>query len=196
MKGLATRAHARLYRLSGGRILGRMGGQPVLLLETVGRRTGRTHTTPVQFLPRDGAFVVVAANRGAARPPSWFLNLCAAPNARVRIGAQDVDVTAREVRDSERDGLWRELTAANRYLARVARKARHPLPVLVLAPAEVPASNQNGSAPLAVVALGGGDSWRRVVPSPDPKQIIQPGAIRSLVDAGLLVVCVGGGGFR
>ena len=128
MKGFATRAHARVYRLSGGRILGHMGGQPVLLLNTIGRRTGRTHTSILQFLPRDGAFVVVAANRGAPRPPSWYLNLCADPKALVRIGAEDVDVLAREVRDSESAGLWRELTVANPYLARVACKAGHPLP--------------------------------------------------------------------
>ena len=51
-----------------------------------------TRTTPVQYLPRDGAFVVVAADAGAARPPAWYLNLCAVPYARVRVGARDVDV--------------------------------------------------------------------------------------------------------
>jgi deazaflavin-dependent oxidoreductase (nitroreductase family) len=119
-------------------MLGRLGGQPVLLLQTVGRRTGQTRTTPVQYLPREGAFVVVAANAGAARPPAWYLNLCAAPQASVRVGAQDVEVRAREVHDSERDALWRQLTAANRYLDGVASKAGRRLPVLVLAPTARP----------------------------------------------------------
>ena len=158
MKGIATRAHARVYRLSGGRILGRMGGQPVLLLNTVGRRTGRTRTTPLQFLRRDGAFVVVAANRGAPRPPSWYLNLCADPNAQVRIGTEDVDVMAREVRDSERDGLWRELTAANRYLAKVARKAGHPLPVLALAPGNGPKVGLLSGIAGTQISAGGPDT--------------------------------------
>ena len=136
MKRPGTRAHALVYRLSGGRILGRMGGQPVLLLQTVGRHTGQTRTTPVQYLPRDGTFVVVAANAGAARPPAWYLNLLAAPHARVRVGAHDVDVRSREVQDPERDALWRQLTTANRYLDGVARKAGRRLPVLVLAPTE------------------------------------------------------------
>ena len=134
MKRFLTRAHALVYRRSGGRILGRMGGQPVLLLQTVGRRTGQTRTTPVQYLPHDGAFVVVAANAGAARPPAWYLNLLATPQARVRVGAEDVGVRAREVQDPERGALWRQLTAANRYLDGVARKAERQLPVLVLAP--------------------------------------------------------------
>jgi deazaflavin-dependent oxidoreductase (nitroreductase family) len=134
VKRFGTRAHALLYRLSGGRILGRMGGEGVLLLKTKGRRTGRTRVTPVQYLPHDGAFVVVAADGGAARAPAWYLNLCAAPDAQVRVGRRDVDVVAREVGGAERDALWRRLTAANRYLDGVARKAGRRLPVLVLAP--------------------------------------------------------------
>lgn len=52
MKRFGTHAHALVYRPSGGRILGRLGGQSVLLLQTVGRRTGQTRTTPVQYLPQ------------------------------------------------------------------------------------------------------------------------------------------------
>ena len=61
-----TRLHAWVYRRSGGRVLGRMGGQPVLLLQTTGRRSGQTHTTPVQYLADGDTFVVVASNAGAA----------------------------------------------------------------------------------------------------------------------------------
>ncbi len=52
MPGWVTRLHARVYRSSGGRLLGRMGGQPVLLLQTAGRRSARTRATPVQYLAR------------------------------------------------------------------------------------------------------------------------------------------------
>ena len=79
-----TRLHAWVYRRSGGRVLGRMGGQPVLLLQTTGRRSGRTRTTPVQYLADGDTFVVVASNAGAARPPAWYLNLRANPHARIR----------------------------------------------------------------------------------------------------------------
>ena len=126
MRRLGTKAHARVYRRSRGRILGRIGGQPVLLLQTVGRRTGRTRTTPVQYLARDGAYIVVAAKGGATRPPAWYLNLCAAPQAQVRVGQLDIDVRAREIRGSERDAAWLQLTAANRYLDGAARRAGRP----------------------------------------------------------------------
>ncbi len=130
-----TRLHAWVYRRSGGRLLGRMGGQPVLLLQTTGRRSGRTRTTPVQYLAEGDSFVVVASNAGAARPPAWYLNLRANPHARIRVGARNIDVRAQEAAGQERVALWRRLTAVNRYLERAASKARRDLPLLALVPA-------------------------------------------------------------
>jgi F420H(2)-dependent quinone reductase len=129
-----TRLHAWVYRRSGGRFLGRMGGQPVLLLQTSGRRSGRTRTTPVQYLADGDAFVVVASNGGAARPPAWYLNLRADPRARIRVGPRTVDVRAQEAAAQERAELWQRLTAANRYLERAARKAGRDLPLMALTP--------------------------------------------------------------
>ena len=129
-----TRLHAWVYRRSGGRLLGRMGGQPVLLLQTTGRRSGQTRTTPVQYLADGDTFVVVASNAGAARPPAWYLNLRADPHVRVEVGARSVDVRAHEATGPQRAELWQRLTAVNRYLERAARKAGRDLPLLVLVP--------------------------------------------------------------
>jgi deazaflavin-dependent oxidoreductase (nitroreductase family) len=88
----------------------------------------------VQYLAEDGTFVVVAANGGAARPPAWYLNLRANPHARIRVGARNIDVRAEEAAGQKRVALWRQLTAANRYLERAASKARRDLPLLALVP--------------------------------------------------------------
>ncbi|MCU1504612.1 MAG: hypothetical protein JWM12_3966 [Ilumatobacteraceae bacterium] len=138
-----TSAAVRLYRLTRGRVLGRIGGHPVLLLETIGRRTGRRRTTPVQYLPDDEAFVVVASNRGAAHPPAWYLNLRAHPGARVQVGSRIMDVRAQELSGNERGELWDQLTAGNRYLEDAARKAGRQLPVVALRP------QRSGEPPLA-----------------------------------------------
>jgi deazaflavin-dependent oxidoreductase (nitroreductase family) len=121
-----------------------MGGQPVLLLQTTGRRSGRTRTTPVQYLADGDTFVIVASNAGATRPPAWYLNLRAHPDARIEVGARSIDVRAREAAGQERAELWQRLTAANRYLERVSRKARRDLPLMALAP-----STPSGSRPAA-----------------------------------------------
>ena len=134
MKRWGTRLHAAIYRLTRGRVLGRVGGQPVLLLETAGRRTGQPRTTPVQYLADGDTFVVVASNAGAARPPGWYLNLHANRHARVEVGPRTVDVRAQEAAGQERAELWQRLTAANRYLERAARKAGRDLPLIALIP--------------------------------------------------------------
>lgn len=134
MKRWGTRLHAAIYRLTRGRVLGRVGGQPVLLLETAGRRTGQPRTTPVQYLADGDTFVVVASNAGAARPPAWYLNLRASPRAQVQVGERTIDVRAQEAAGQERAELWQRLTAANRYLERAARKAGRDLPLMALVP--------------------------------------------------------------
>jgi deazaflavin-dependent oxidoreductase (nitroreductase family) len=136
MKHWATRLHAWVYRRSGGRVLGRLGDQPVLLLQTTGRRSGQTRTSPVQYISHGEDFVIVAADHGARHPPAWYLNLRADAGARVRVKTQDFDVTARETSENERTELWDKLIAANRYLPKVQSKAGRQLPLLILTPAE------------------------------------------------------------
>lgn len=134
MRRWATRLHAWVYRRSSGRVLGRMGGQPVLLLQTTGRRSGRSRNTPVQYLMEGDTFVVVASNAGAVHPPAWYLNLRADPHAQVKIGGRSIDVRAQESTGQERTERWQRLTAANRYLEPAARKAGRDLPLITLVP--------------------------------------------------------------
>jgi deazaflavin-dependent oxidoreductase (nitroreductase family) len=100
-----------------------LGGQPALLLETVGRRTGQRRMTLVQYLADGGAFIVVASDGGATRPPAWYLNLRANPHARVQVHGRTIDVRAREAAGQERVALWQRLMAANCCLERAACKA-------------------------------------------------------------------------
>jgi F420H(2)-dependent quinone reductase len=135
MNHWATRLHAWVYRHSGGRILGRLGGQPVLLLQTTGRRSGQTRTTPVQYITHGQNFIVVAADHGARHPPAWYFNLRGDAGARVRVKNKEFDATAREATGDERTELWDNLIAANRYLPKVQDKAGRQLPLLILTPA-------------------------------------------------------------
>ena len=91
MKRWGTRLHAAIYRLSRGRVLGRVGGPHVLLLQTAGRRTGQRRTTPVQYLADGETFIVVASNAGAARPPACYLNLQANPHGQIDVGGRSVE---------------------------------------------------------------------------------------------------------
>jgi deazaflavin-dependent oxidoreductase (nitroreductase family) len=138
MSMLLNRAHAWLYRRSGGRLLGRMGGQRVLLLTTKGRRTGLPRTTPVQCTRVGEALIVVASNRGSRTPPNWYQNLRADPRVRVQLGRETLQVRAREVTEDERDRLWSQLVVDNRWLAPAQERAGRRLPLIALDPPASP----------------------------------------------------------
>jgi deazaflavin-dependent oxidoreductase (nitroreductase family) len=104
-----SRGHGRLYRLTGGRFIPRwFDGAPVMLLETVGRRSGKRRRTPVIYL-RDGEnLVILAANAGYDRTPAWWHNLRAAGEAEVVIGRKRRRVRPRVVEEGpERERLWK-----------------------------------------------------------------------------------------
>src|SRR3954447_18531560 len=74
-----------LYRATRGRIGGRVGRAPVLLLTTTGRKSGAQRTAPVLYM-RDGErLVVIGSNAGNVRAPAWALNLKATPEASVEV---------------------------------------------------------------------------------------------------------------
>jgi deazaflavin-dependent oxidoreductase (nitroreductase family) len=142
---LFWRWHPRIYRWSGGRLLGRLAGLPVLLLETVGRRSGARRETALTYLPwrepggeegeaptgRD-AFVVVASVLGEPRHPAWYLNLVADPRAAVTIGRKRIAVTARDAEGEERERIWAELLEHSPDYADVAKRTTRHIPVVVL----------------------------------------------------------------
>jgi deazaflavin-dependent oxidoreductase (nitroreductase family) len=98
-----------LYRLSGGRIGGRLDRTPVLLLTATGRRSGRPRTVPVAYLADGDRYIVIGSNAGHARVPAWSLNLEANPDSEVEVGRKCVPVRARIAAGEERADLWRKM---------------------------------------------------------------------------------------
>ncbi|HEU4979560.1 MAG TPA: nitroreductase/quinone reductase family protein [Solirubrobacteraceae bacterium] len=114
-----------VYRATRGRLLGKVGRAPVLLLTTTGRRSGQRRTAPVVYL-RDGErFVVIGSNAGNANAPAWALNLRANPDADVEAHGEKVAVRARVTEGEERAELWRRMNEQyggfEQYRARTGR---------------------------------------------------------------------------
>jgi F420H(2)-dependent quinone reductase len=103
----AGRLNVPLYRASGGRIGGRVGRAPVLLLTTTGRKSGEKRTAPVVYLTDGERLVVINTNAGNERVPAWSLNLVANPEAEVEVGRKRRTVKARVAEGEERAELWR-----------------------------------------------------------------------------------------
>lgn len=97
-----------LYRLSGGRIGGKINAAPVLLLTTTGRKSGQARTAPVVYLADGANMVVIGSNAGHNRTPAWSLNLKANPEAEVEVGRERRQVRARVAEGDERADLWRK----------------------------------------------------------------------------------------
>jgi deazaflavin-dependent oxidoreductase (nitroreductase family) len=97
-----------LYRLSGGRIGGRINRAPVLLLTTTGRKSGQARTAPVVYLTDGENLIVIGSNAGHSRTPAWSLNLRADADAEVEVGRERRPVRARVAAGAERDDLWRK----------------------------------------------------------------------------------------
>lgn len=131
---LFTGLHSFLYRLSGGAIGGRFRGSPVLLLKTVGRKTGKERTTPLLYLKDGETVVLVASNGGAPTHPTWWLNLQAHPDAEIEIGRQHMKVVAKQATAEEHQRLWPRLVAMYADYAAYQQKTSREIPVILLGP--------------------------------------------------------------
>jgi F420H(2)-dependent quinone reductase len=114
-----------VYRATRGRLMGRVGRAPVLLLTTTGRRSGQPRTAPVVYLADDDRYVVIGSNAGNARMPAWALNLRANPEAEVEVYGARGRVRARAAEGEERADLWRRMneqySGFDEYEARTTR---------------------------------------------------------------------------
>jgi deazaflavin-dependent oxidoreductase (nitroreductase family) len=131
----AGKLNTPLYRLSGGRIGGKVGKAPVLLLTTTGRKSGEKRTAPVVYLQDGERMVVINTNAGNAKVPAWSLNLAADPKAEVEVGSRKIPVVARVAEGEERTELWRkhnvQYAGFDEYDAELDREPK----VIVLEPA-------------------------------------------------------------
>jgi deazaflavin-dependent oxidoreductase (nitroreductase family) len=133
---LGSGAHAGVYRATGGKLFGRMGKSPILLLNTVGRKTGRKRTTPLLYVMDGEDFVIIASKGGAATHPAWYLNLRANPDATVEIGDREVQVEARVADPEEKARLWEKMVEMYPTYDDYQRKTEREIPLLVLRPVE------------------------------------------------------------
>lgn len=124
------------FRANGGQLSGDMTGLPVLLLTTIGRRSGAEHTTPLGYIEHGGAYVVAASAGGAPSNPDWYHNLVADPTASIEVGTREHQAIARTATSDLRAELFDALATSLPGLADYARSAGREIPVVVLTPTE------------------------------------------------------------
>ena len=125
--------HAALYRLSGGRIGSNLNG-PVLLLTTVGRKTGQPRTWPLGYLQDGENLVVVGSNGGKDVHPGWYWNLQARPEAEVQVGGRHLRVRAEQASVADEERLWPRLVAQSPVWGTYRSKTKRHVPLMILRP--------------------------------------------------------------
>ncbi|BBY16348.1 nitroreductase family deazaflavin-dependent oxidoreductase [Mycolicibacterium litorale] len=97
------------FRSNDGVVGGPFEGATLLLLHTVGAKTGKARLTPLAYLTVDGKMLIVGSYAGAPKDPAWVHNLRALPRAHVEVGTEAYDVDVRELPPEERDAAYAKI---------------------------------------------------------------------------------------
>lgn len=133
---LFVRLNAFFFRLTNGRLGSQMGKQSVLLLQTTGRKSGKSYTTPLSFF-RDGSnYLIVASNWGKEEHPNWFRNLVQQPRATIQVKDKTIPVQARPAGDEDYERLWNLVTRQNSQYVQYQSGLKRKIPIVVLTPTD------------------------------------------------------------
>jgi len=129
-----ARQNAEQYMASGGTEGTEMKGKPVVLLTTVGAKTGKLRKTPLRRVEHDGHYAIVASLGGAPQNPVWYHNVVKNPRVELQDGTVTGDYDAREVFGDEKAQWWERAVAAWPDYADYQKKTDREIPVFVLTP--------------------------------------------------------------
>jgi deazaflavin-dependent oxidoreductase (nitroreductase family) len=122
------------FRANDGHVGGSFEGAPLLLLHTVGARTGQERVNPVMYRRVGDDYAVFATKAGAPTNPAWYHNVLAHPEVRAEIGARTLRFTAQVAEGEERERIWAAQKAEFPGFADYERKTTRQIPVVILKP--------------------------------------------------------------
>ncbi len=131
-----ARDQVELYERSGGTEGTEMNGRPVIILTSVGAKTGKIRKTPLMRVEHDGEYAVVASLGGAPQNPVWYYNLTVNPHVELQDGPAKKDYRAREASGEERATWWERAVATWPDYAAYQEKTTRTIPLFVLTPVD------------------------------------------------------------
>src|SRR6266498_3899232 len=121
------------FRANNGKVGGYFAGANMLLLHTVGAKSGQARTNPVVYVTDGNRFVVIASKGGADRNPDWYYNLLANPTVTVELGTEQFQARATPVTEEpERSRLYAKMVAHRPGFAGYEQKTSRPIPAIIL----------------------------------------------------------------
>lgn len=127
-----ARTQAEAYEASGGTESGEMRGKPIIVLTSLGAKSGKLRKTALMRVEHDGRYAVVASKGGAPEHPVWYWNLKKNPHVELQDGAEKHDYLARELDGAEYATWWERAVAAWPDYAAYQTKTDRRIPVFVL----------------------------------------------------------------
>ncbi|AYF97526.1 nitroreductase family deazaflavin-dependent oxidoreductase [Protaetiibacter intestinalis] len=127
-----ARKQAEAFEASDGSEAGELRGKPIIVLTSVGARSGKLRKNALMRVEHDGSYAVVASKGGAPQHPSWYHNLVANPHVELQDGAERHDYLAREVHGDEKTLWWARANEVWPDYAGYQTKTSRPIPVFVL----------------------------------------------------------------
>jgi deazaflavin-dependent oxidoreductase (nitroreductase family) len=101
-----SRLNSMVYKLSGGRLMGKFMGRPVVLITMKGAKTGKNRVIPLMYVPYKEGVIIVASQGGAPKSPVWHKNLIENPDIVAQYRGKKMKLRARRVDDAEKAALW------------------------------------------------------------------------------------------
>jgi len=123
-----------VYKLTGGRLMGRLQGRPVMLVTMKGARSGKERTVPLMYVPYKDGVIAVGSQGGAPKSPVWVRNLQANPDVVVQYMGKKQKLRARQVSDAEKAQLWPICVQHYREYADYQARTDRNIPVFVCEP--------------------------------------------------------------
>ena len=128
-----VRDHVEKIEKSGGEDA-ELNGKPVVLLNTIGAKSGKLRKTPLMRVEHNGEYAVVASLGGAPKNPVWYYNVKQNPRVELQDGDTTGDYDAREVFGDEKAAWWDRAVQAWPDYADYQKKTEREIPVFVLTP--------------------------------------------------------------
>ncbi len=122
------------FRANGGKVGGRFAGRTLLLLHTVGAKSGQERINPVAYVKDGNRFVIIASKGGAPSNPDWYYNLLAHPLVTAEVGTEQFKARAAVTSEPERTRLYDKMVEMMPGFAEYRKKTTRVIPVITLTP--------------------------------------------------------------
>lgn len=120
------------FRANGGKVGGYFEGRPLLILTTIGAKSGKSHQVPLVYAPDGDRYLIFASYAGSDVHPAWYHNLAANPRVQVEVGTESFTAEARVLEGEERQRGFESLASGNPVFRDYQQKTRRIIPVIEL----------------------------------------------------------------